>query len=161
MIESMKGDRTHIVHFMPFYQKEATLVTSWDYAKKEVLRKGPILQRKTLIPRSGWGGGGGGGGGEAGKVFPCRMDPFLERGQAVLTICLPRKCMIIGIRHGFSCINIRQVPWEVLKPEAEGNSITYYFSFALARNVRFFFRTIVEAKLAEARVLVQEYYFHS
>ena len=23
----------------------------------------------------------------------------------------------IGIRHGFSCINIRQVPWEVLKTE--------------------------------------------
>ena len=26
---------------------------------------------------------------------------------------------IIGIKHGFSCINIRQVPWEVLKTEAE------------------------------------------
>ena len=25
----------------------------------------------------------------------------------------------IGIKHGFSCINIRQVPWEVLKTEAE------------------------------------------
>ena len=28
--------------------------------------------------------------------------------------------MIIGIKHGFSCIIIRQVPWEVLKTEAEG-----------------------------------------
>ena len=28
--------------------------------------------------------------------------------------------VIIGIKHGFSCINIRQVPWEVLKTEAEG-----------------------------------------
>ena len=27
---------------------------------------------------------------------------------------------IIGIKHGFSCINIRQVPREVLKTEAEG-----------------------------------------
>ena len=27
---------------------------------------------------------------------------------------------IIGIKHGFSCINIRQVPWEVLKTEAWG-----------------------------------------
>ena len=27
---------------------------------------------------------------------------------------------IIGIKHGFSCINIRQVPWEVLKTKAEG-----------------------------------------
>ena len=26
----------------------------------------------------------------------------------------------IGIKHGFSYINIRQVPWEVLKTEAEG-----------------------------------------
>ena len=26
----------------------------------------------------------------------------------------------IGIKHGFSCINIRQFPWEVLKTEAEG-----------------------------------------
>ena len=26
----------------------------------------------------------------------------------------------IGIKHGFSRINIRQVPWEVLKTEAEG-----------------------------------------
>ena len=26
----------------------------------------------------------------------------------------------IGIKHGFSCINIRQVPREVLKTEAEG-----------------------------------------
>ena len=30
--------------------------------------------------------------------------------------------MIIGIKHGFSCINIRQVPWEVLKTEVEGRS---------------------------------------
>ena len=27
---------------------------------------------------------------------------------------------IIGIKHGFSCINIRQVPREVLKTEAGG-----------------------------------------
>ena len=27
---------------------------------------------------------------------------------------------IIGIKHGFSCINIRQVPTEVLKTEAGG-----------------------------------------
>ena len=30
-------------------------------------------------------------------------------------------CMLvnIGIKHGFSCINVHQVPWEVLKTEAE------------------------------------------
>ena len=29
-----------------------------------------------------------------------------------------RICHNIGIKHGFSCINIRQVPWEVLKTAA-------------------------------------------
>ena len=29
-----------------------------------------------------------------------------------------RDCVNIGIKHGFSWINIRQVPWEVLKTEA-------------------------------------------
>ena len=33
--------------------------------------------------------------------------------------------MIIGIKHGFSCINIRQVPWEVLKNEAEGRGFQH------------------------------------
>ena len=28
--------------------------------------------------------------------------------------------MIIGIKHGFSCIKIRQVPWDVLKTEGRG-----------------------------------------
>ena len=32
---------------------------------------------------------------------------------------------IIGIKHGFSCINIRQVPWEVLKTEAEGRGFQH------------------------------------
>ena len=31
----------------------------------------------------------------------------------------------IGIKHGFSCINIRQVPWEVLKTEAEGRGFQH------------------------------------
>ena len=33
--------------------------------------------------------------------------------------------MVIGIKHGFSCIFIRQVPWEVLKTEAEGRSFQH------------------------------------
>ena len=32
---------------------------------------------------------------------------------------------IIGIKHGLSCINIRQIPWEVLKTEAEGRSFQH------------------------------------
>ena len=31
----------------------------------------------------------------------------------------------IGIKHGFSCINIRQVPWEALKTEAEGRGFQH------------------------------------
>ena len=31
----------------------------------------------------------------------------------------------IGIKHGFSCINIRQVPWEVLKTEARGHGFQH------------------------------------
>ena len=34
-------------------------------------------------------------------------------------------CINIGIKHGFSCINIRQVPWEVLKTEAEGRGFQH------------------------------------
>ena len=32
---------------------------------------------------------------------------------------------IIGIKHGLSCINIRQVLWEVLKTEAEGRGFQH------------------------------------
>ena len=31
----------------------------------------------------------------------------------------------IGIKHGFSCINIRQLLWEVLKTEAEGRGFQH------------------------------------
>ena len=31
----------------------------------------------------------------------------------------------LGIKHGFSCINIRQVPWAVLKTEAEGRGFQH------------------------------------
>ena len=31
----------------------------------------------------------------------------------------------IGIKHGFSCINIRQVLWQVLKTEAEGRGFQH------------------------------------
>ena len=33
---------------------------------------------------------------------------------------------IIGIKHVFLCINIRQVPWEVLKTEAEGRGFQHH-----------------------------------
>ena len=31
----------------------------------------------------------------------------------------------IGIKHGSSCNNIRQAPWEVLKTEAEGRGFQH------------------------------------
>ena len=34
-------------------------------------------------------------------------------------------CFTIGIKHGVSCINIRQAPWEVLKTEAEGRGFQH------------------------------------
>ena len=33
--------------------------------------------------------------------------------------------MNVGLKHGFSCINIRLVPWEVLKIEAEGRGFQH------------------------------------
>ena len=39
--------------------------------------------------------------------------------------CLPEGIIIIGIKHGFSCINIRQIHWEVLKTEAEGRGFQH------------------------------------
>ena len=30
-----------------------------------------------------------------------------------------------GIKHGFSCINIRQVQWEMLETEAEGRGFQH------------------------------------
>ena len=39
----------------------------------------------------------------------------------VCTVCqCPTLAYTIGIKYGFSCINIRQVPWEVLKTAARG-----------------------------------------
>ena len=42
-----------------------------------------------------------------------------------ICIVVRQKIINIGIKHGFSCINIRQVPWEVLKTEAEGRGFQH------------------------------------
>ena len=39
-------------------------------------------------------------------------------------LCATMSCKI-GIKHGFSCINIRQVQWDVLKTEAEGSGFQH------------------------------------
>ena len=43
--------------------------------------------------------------------------PIVYKHKALFSFGLAHN---IGIKHGFSCIIIRQVPWEVLKTEAEG-----------------------------------------
>ena len=43
----------------------------------------------------------------------------------LLFYCNIRLCSIIRIKHGFSCIKIRQIPWEVLKTEAEGRGFQH------------------------------------
>ena len=43
----------------------------------------------------------------------------------ILVLKFKQVHFIIGIKHGFSCINIRQVQWEVLKTEAEGRGFQH------------------------------------
>ena len=44
----------------------------------------------------------------------------VDTDQSSNAFC-PIRVFTIGIKHVFfSCINIRQIPWEVLKTEAEG-----------------------------------------
>ena len=49
---------------------------------------------------------------------------FWQGRQLLWLSCTPvlfwKGVYTLGIKLGFSCINIRQVPWEVLKTEAEG-----------------------------------------
>ena len=42
-----------------------------------------------------------------------------------LNILLINQYFNIGIKHGFSYINIRQVPWEVLKTETKGRGFQH------------------------------------
>ena len=43
--------------------------------------------------------------------------PIFRQYQAKLNLLGIWNHVNIGIKHGFSCINIRQVPWEVLKTD--------------------------------------------
>ena len=49
--------------------------------------------------------------------------PPIQEGH--LSVSGERIFTNIGIKHDFSCINIRQVPWEVLKTEAGGRGFQY------------------------------------
>ena len=50
---------------------------------------------------------------------------YLETQLHRVSILLLSRYLIIGIKHGFSYISIRQVPWEVLKTEAEGRGFQH------------------------------------
>ena len=69
------------------------------------------------------------------SLSPVPSSPFLMRRRCtqpdpiLLTIIIVEMgkdlVMNIGIKHGFSCINIRQVLWKVLKTEAEGRGFQH------------------------------------
>ena len=64
---------------------------------------------------------------------------------------------VIGIKHGFSCINIRQIPWEVLKTKAEGRGFQHLPRDlanvnVLKNNVRSYYCIKPEKKFATFRV---------
>ena len=54
------------------------------------------------------------------SLFVPGLSFFWCLGRVVIGVYFLGIFNYIGIKHGFSCINIRQVPWEVLKTEAEG-----------------------------------------
>ena len=47
--------------------------------------------------------------------------PFIAQSLSLSSFCF----LNTGIKHGFSCINIRQVPWEVLKTKVKGRSFQH------------------------------------
>ena len=53
-------------------------------------------------------------------IMLCEIPKF----PYIYTEDLLKRC-IIGSKHGFSCSNIRQVLWEVLKTEAKGLSFQH------------------------------------
>ena len=67
----------------------------------------------------------------------------------------------IGIKHDLSCINIRQVPWEVLKTEAEGRGFQHLLRGlanvnALKNHVRSLFYCIKTENIS----FISRYFLH-
>ena len=58
------------------------------------------------------------------NIFYSHSLPSADTRRAVVSFWW-RNVHNIVIKHGFSCINIRQVPWEVLKTEAEGRGFQH------------------------------------
>ena len=53
------------------------------------------------------------------------MHSGLRRRALIFRDLPPTTFVNIGIKHGFSCINVCQVPREVLKTEAEGRGFQH------------------------------------
>ena len=65
-----------------------------------------------------------------GTAFPTRLH--VRSAKTQISLCIHTvwsesspSVFTIGIKHGFSGINIRQVPWEVLKTEAGGRGFQH------------------------------------
>ena len=50
---------------------------------------------------------------------------LLSTPTGQINVCHCLEALYYGIKHGFSYINIRQVPWEVLKTKAEGRGFQH------------------------------------
>ena len=75
-----------------------------------------------------WGGGGGGGRGGVTLTF-LEILYLIQTVQTLMRFSGVWSeytlFVYIGIKHGFSCINILQVPWEVLKTAAGGRGFQH------------------------------------
>ena len=67
----------------------------------------------------------------------------------------------IGIRHGFSCINFRQVPWEVLKTVAEGHGFQHLpRDLANVNALKRHVRSLLLHKQTENIYYISRYFLH-
>ena len=58
-------------------------------------------------------------------LFSCKKQIEEEKSMLSAALVTGTFKVNIGTKHGFSCINIRQVPWEMLRPEAEGRGFQH------------------------------------
>ena len=63
--------------------------------------------------------------GTSSEKVPSNIQIILHMCKVSSVALLSIHTFYIGIKHGFSCIDIRQVPWEVLKTEAEGRGFQH------------------------------------
>ena len=67
----------------------------------------------------------------------------------------------IGIKHGFSCINIRQVPWEALKTEAGGRGLLHLpRNLANVNALKNHVRSLLLHKNWEKKCHISRYFLH-